>query len=84
MHVRRCCGQRADMRADQMQCIALHDNVSFFQLRAARAYGFHLPAFEHDPGLEALLDKIVMEGFFVFDDTHMLRPLYQRVRTVHA
>ena len=65
-------GQRADMRADQMQRFALHNDVSLFQLRTARAYGFHFPAFEHHAGLEALFDEIVVEGFFVFDDTHAL------------
>ena len=58
------------MCADQIQFFALHDDVRFLDLRAARANCFYLPAFERDAGLEALFDKIVVEGLFVFNDTH--------------
>jgi len=66
----RCGRQRADMGADQEQFFALHNNISFLDLRAAGADGFYLPAFKRNAGLEALFDKIVVEGFFVFNDTH--------------
>jgi ribosome-associated toxin RatA of RatAB toxin-antitoxin module len=58
------------VRADEVQRIALHDDVGLFQLCAARADGLDFPAFEHHAGLEVLLDKIIVEGFFIFNDTH--------------
>ena len=73
VHVRGGCKQRADMRADQVQGVALHNHVRLFQLRAARTDGFDFPAFKHHAGLETLFDEIVVEGFFVFNDTH--RPI---------
>ena len=41
-------------------------------MRCARpgADRLHLPALEREPGLELLLDEIVVEGFSVFDDAH--------------
>ena len=39
-------------------------------MRAAGANGLHLPAFEREAGLQAFLDKIVVERFPVLDDAH--------------
>ena len=58
------------MGADQHDLTALHDDVGLLDLRAARAYGLHLPAVERHPGFEFLLDEVVVIGFSVLDDAH--------------
>ena len=58
------------MGADQEELRAAHHHVGFGDARAAAADRLHLPALEHDPGLVALLDEVVVEGFAVFDDRH--------------
>lgn len=76
------------MAADQKNFGVAHDDIRFFELRAARANGLDFPAFERDPGFEALLDEVIMEGLLVLNDTHGWRFLkvvlfYQRPEGAH-
>ena len=63
-------GERRNVRADQDDLAALHNDVGFLQIRAAGPNGLDLPAFQGEPGLEPFLDKIIVERFPVFDDAH--------------
>src|SRR6266581_8278126 len=63
--VRRRGRQRRNMRAEEHDFAVLDDHVRFLQLRAAGANRFDLTALERDAGLEFLLDKVVVVGFFV-------------------
>src|SRR5436305_15349693 len=68
--VRRRGSERRNVRAKQHDFTILDDHVSFLQLRTAGANRLDFPAFERDASLEFLLDKVVVVGFFVFDDGH--------------
>src|SRR5690348_13646017 len=69
-NVRRRRRQRRDMRADQHEPSVLDDHIRLLEIRATAADRLHFPAFERNPGLEALLDKIVVKGLTVLDDAH--------------
>ena len=58
------------MAADQEKLRLANDDIRFFDVRATCADGFDFPALQHKPSLEAFLDKIIEESFFVIDDTH--------------
>ena len=62
--------KRCDVRADENDLAAFHDDVGFLDLGAPGAYGFNFPAQEPDARLEFLLDEVVVIGFSVVDDTH--------------
>src|SRR5689334_3200417 len=62
--------QWTHVRADQHDLAVLDDDVRLLEIRPARPDRFDLPALERQPGLESLLDKIVVKRFAVFDDAH--------------
>ncbi|BBB67031.1 hypothetical protein UNDYM_2778 [Undibacterium sp. YM2] len=53
------------MRAKQENFAILDDDIGFFQLRTARAYGFDFPALQDDASFVLFLDKIIVECFFL-------------------
>ena len=59
-----------EMRADEHDLTAFHDDIGFLEVGAAGPDRLHLPTFERQPGLEAFLDKIVVERLAVLDDAH--------------
>ena len=75
------------MRADEHDLTAFHDDIGFLEVGAAGPDRLHLPPFERQPGLEAFLDKIVVERLAVLDDAHgphsiqraITRPAMQRM-----
>lgn len=66
----RGCRERADMAPDQVGFVSSKHHVGFLDLSAARPDGFGLPALQHDPRLDPLLDEIIVSGFSIFDDAH--------------
>lgn len=62
--------QRADMTTDKKQLGFTDDDIRFFQLNAACTDRLNLPTFEDQACLISFLDKIIMKGFFILDDTH--------------
>src|SRR5688500_10951679 len=62
--------QRTDMTTDEEQFGLADDDIRFFQLNTASADRLDLPTFENQARLISLLDKIIMKGFFILDDTH--------------
>ena len=69
--MRRCAEQWADVRAEQENFAIAADDIRFFQLHPAVAYGFDFPSFQHDAGFVAFFDEIVVEGFSVFCNCHV-------------
>jgi len=68
--VRRSAAERTDVRAEQPERAFVHDDVGIADLRAAGAYRFYLPAFEHESGLVAVLYEVVVKCLAVFGDGH--------------
>src|ERR1700687_5702259 len=58
------------MRAKEKDLAVAHNDVSFFELSPPCADRFDFPPFKGDTGLVTLLNKIVVEGFLVFNNTH--------------
>jgi len=63
-------GQGADVRTEQVDLALADDDVGFLELHPSGPDGFDLPAFQRHARLEAFLDEIIVEGFFVVDDAH--------------
>ena len=63
-------GQGADVGAEQVDLALADDDVGFLELYPSGPDGFDLPAFQHHARLEAFLDEIIVEGFFIVDDAH--------------
>src|SRR5204863_789179 len=70
-HMRRRSRERAHMRADQHDFAVLDHDVRFLEIRPSRAYRLDLPALERKSSLKALLDKIVVKRFSIFDNAHV-------------
>jgi len=70
MNMGGCREQWADMRAEQKYLAIAHDYVGFLELRSACPNGFDFPSFQYDARLEALLDEVVVEGFFIIGNSH--------------
>jgi hypothetical protein len=60
--------QRVDLAADQEQLAIADDHIAVGQLHLALAQRLDLPAFQHDAGLEALLEEIIEGGLLVVGD----------------
>ncbi len=56
------------MSAEQPGLAVAQQHVAFSQLGAARPQRLDLPAFQHQAGLEALLDSVVKARLFVPGD----------------
>ena len=70
VHVRRGLRERCNVRADERDLGVLDHDVRFLEVGAPGADRLDLPAFERHPGLDAFLDKIVVERLPVLDDAH--------------
>src|SRR5690606_36902886 len=81
--VRRGGRQRAYVHADDEELAVANDDVGFLELHVTGTDGLDLPALEHQPGLEPLLDEIVVCGFAVLDDAHE-RVFLQTVKSEHS
>ncbi len=62
--------QGADVRAEQVNLTLADDDVGFLELYPSGPDRFDFPAFQRHTCLEAFLDKVIVEGFFVVDDAH--------------
>jgi hypothetical protein len=58
------------MTTDEKQFGFPDDDICFFQLNSAGADRLDLPTFEDQARLISLLDKVIMKGFFILDNTH--------------
>src|SRR5689334_20160032 len=86
MDVRGRRGQRGDVRSHQHDLAVADHHVRLLEVRPPRADGLHLPAFQRKPGLQPLLDKIIVERLPVLDDAHSgSRPTrhFNNMQTVH-
>lgn len=63
-------GQGADVGTEQVNLALTDDDVGFLELHPSGPDGFDLPAFQHHTRLEAFLDEVVVEGFFIVDNAH--------------
>ena len=68
--MRRDRGQRAYVRAEEVELRTAHHDIALGDLRTAGANRLHFPAFEGDAGLVALLDEIIVGRLAVLDDGH--------------
>ncbi len=69
-------GQRREMRAHQERLVVLDHDIAFLELRASGAQALDLPTLEHEPGLELLLDEIVVPGLAVLGDDGAVRSFF--------
>jgi hypothetical protein len=58
------------MRADQEQLAVADHYVAFLDLPTPGTKRLDFPPFKHEPGLVAILDEVIEEGFSVVDDAH--------------
>src|SRR5690348_12664855 len=63
--------QGTDMTTYEKQLAIPDDDIGFFQLYPPRADRLDLPPLENHPCFVSLLDKIVVKGFLILDDTHL-------------
>ncbi len=64
------CRQGADVCAEQVDLALADDDIGLLELYPSGAYGFDLPALQRHARLEAFLNEVIMESFFVVDDAH--------------
>lgn len=64
---------RADVHAIDDHLAVLDPDKRLFDTAFAHAQGLYLRPVQLDPGLETLLKKIVMPGFFIIRDQFFLR-----------
>ena len=63
-------GQGADVRTEQEDLALADDDISLFELNPSGPYGFALPALQRHARLEAFLNEVIVERFFVVDNAH--------------